>query len=92
MRVWGKGIALATAGAALAVMLAGRGSGESEHEGPESGTGAPDPDRADGERTASGTREEGRGAKGPGLVVDEYADFGAVPAITPPPANTVATW
>ncbi|WP_371650109.1 MULTISPECIES: hypothetical protein [unclassified Streptomyces] len=38
------------------------------------------------------SREEGRGSKGPGLVVEEYSDFGAVPAITPPPANTVASW
>ncbi|GAA0585432.1 lipoprotein [Streptomyces crystallinus] len=44
MRVWGRGIALATAGAALAVMLAGCGSGESEHEG----AGAPESERGEG--------------------------------------------
>ncbi|OAR22697.1 hypothetical protein A8W25_24190 [Streptomyces sp. ERV7] len=38
------------------------------------------------------SQEAGRGSKGPGLVVEEYSDFGAVPAIMAPAANTVATW
>ncbi|MFD9792735.1 hypothetical protein ACFWXK_17495 [Streptomyces sp. NPDC059070] len=38
------------------------------------------------------SQERGYGTKGPELVVEEYSDFGAVPAIAPPPANTVATW
>lgn len=32
------------------------------------------------------------GSKGQDQVVEEYSDFGAVPAITAPPADTVATW
>ncbi|MFE3499027.1 hypothetical protein [Kitasatospora sp. NPDC059160] len=32
------------------------------------------------------------GSKGRSEVVEEYSDFGAVPAITAPPADTVATW
>lgn len=38
------------------------------------------------------SREAGRGSKGPGLIVEEYTDFGAVPPVTAPPADTVATW
>lgn len=38
------------------------------------------------------SQEVTTGSKGQEQVFEEYSDFGAVPAITAPPADTVATW
>ncbi|WP_125511394.1 hypothetical protein [Streptomyces sp. WAC 01529] len=38
------------------------------------------------------SRETGEGKKGREVINEEYSDFGAVPAISAPPAGSVATW